>query len=338
MDLKYHSINYHYKPCCLTSITALISILLMEITMHKILIVLTIILAPFFSTNTMAAFSSLNEFGDNPGELTASYFKGTDHNNNLIVLLHGCVQQGETLAQQSGLLALAQQKQFSLLIPQQSESNNIKGCFNWFSKQDIEKDQGESLSIKNMIAAVNAQQNFNNIYIIGLSAGGAMASSMLVNYPEVFTAGAIVAGIPYPCANNLITAIACMRSGPSQEPEELTTLVKKISNTEANWPTLSVWTGKQDTVVNPKNAQYLAKHWAQLNQLTTPPTMTEHLGYTITKWQEQNKKITVELIEIDNMDHGIAVAPKLNNGGSEAPFVIKAPVSAALYLLSSWKL
>ena len=132
--------------------------------MHKHLIALTLIFTSFLSANSLAAFSPLTNFGNNPGELTASYFKGENHNNNLVVLLHGCVQQGEELAQQSGLLALAKQKQFSLLIPQQSENNNIKGCFNWFSKQDIERDQGESLSIKNMIATVNAGQNFNNIY------------------------------------------------------------------------------------------------------------------------------------------------------------------------------
>lgn len=305
--------------------------------MHKHLIALTLIFTSFLSANSLAASSPLTNFGNNPGELTASYFKGENHNNNLVVLLHGCVQQGEELAQQSGLLALAKQKQFSLLIPQQSENNNTKGCFNWFSKQDIEKDQGESLSIKNMIATVNAGQNFNNIYIIGLSAGGAMASSMLVNYPEVFTAGAIVAGIPYPCANNLITAIACMRSGPSQEPEQLTELVKQISRTQTHWPTLSIWTGKQDTVVNPKNAEYLAKHWAQLNQ-SPKPTVTKHSGYTITQWQGKDKKVVVELVEIENMDHGIAVAPALSNGGSEAPFVIKTPVSTILYLLNSWKI
>tara|TARA_R110000803_G_scaffold53332_3_gene109428 strand:+ start:46989 stop:47921 length:933 start_codon:yes stop_codon:yes gene_type:complete len=310
----------------------------MEFNMLKHLTAFIIILTLFFSVNSLAESSVLTEFGSNPGELTASYFQGAKSNNNLIVLLHGCVQQGEVLAQQTGLLALAKHKQFSLLIPQQSENNNIKGCFNWFSKQDIEKNQGESLSIKNMITTVNAEQSFNNIYIIGLSAGGAMASSMLVNYPEIFTAGAIVAGIPYPCANNLITAIACMRSGPSQEPEQLTELVKKINRTQTHWPALSIWTGNQDSVVNAKNAQYLARHWAQLSQSTKQPTITEHSGYTISQWQGLDKQITVELIEIENMDHGIAVAPELSNGGSEAPFVIKTPISTILYLLETWKI
>ena len=136
--------------------------------MYKYLTALLITLIPFVSVSSVAAQSALTDFGSNPGELTASYVQGAKGNKNLIVLLHGCVQQGELLAQQSGLLALAKQKKFSLLMPQQSTNNNIKGCFNWFSQQDIEKNQGESLSIKNMISTVNAEHNFSNIYIIGL--------------------------------------------------------------------------------------------------------------------------------------------------------------------------
>ncbi|MBA6392111.1 PHB depolymerase family esterase [Colwellia sp. BRX10-3] len=297
-----------------------------------------IITIALFSAKSFAKQSALIEFGNNPGELSASYFQGTKNNKNLIILLHGCVQQGEILAEQSGLLALANKKKFSLLIPQQSQNNNIKGCFNWFSTQDIEKNQGESLSIKNMITTVNAEHNFSKIYIIGLSAGGAMASSMVVNYPELFTAGAIIAGIPYPCADNLITAIACMRSGPSQDAEQLTTLVKQINNTQPNWPPLSIFTGSKDAVVNPKNSQQLAIHWAQLTQSSNQPIITKHQGYQVSQWQGQNKQINVELVEIENMGHGIAVAPQKNDGGSAAPFVINTPISTVLYLLEAWEI
>jgi len=305
--------------------------------MYKCLSMFIIITTAFFSASSFAKQTALIEFGDNPGDLSASYYHETS-NKSLIVLLHGCVQQGERLAEQTALLALANKKQFSLLIPQQSQNNNIKGCFNWFSSQDIEKNQGESLSIKNMITTVNAEQNFSNIYIIGLSAGGAMASSMVVNYPELFTAGAIVAGIPYPCADNLITAIACMRSGPSQNPDQLTALVKEINGTQSNWPPLSIFTGDADAVVNPKNSQQLAIHWAQLTQSSQQPTIEKHQGYQVSQWQGKNQQLNVELIEIENMGHGIAVAPEKIDGGSVAPFVISTPISTILYLLEAWKI
>lgn len=297
-----------------------------------------VITTTLFTITSFAKSTALTEFGSNPGELSASYYQGDINNKNLIVLLHGCVQQGELLAEQSGLIALVQKKQFSLLIPQQSQNNNIKGCFNWFSTQDIEKNQGESLSIKNMINTVNKEQNFSHIYIIGLSAGGAMASSMVVNYPELFTAGAIIAGLPYPCADNLITAIACMRSGPSQTVEQLTTLVKQRNKVQPNWPALSIFTGSDDAVVNPKNSQELAIHWAQLTQSKPQVNISKYQGYQVSQWQGKDQKINVELIEIENMGHGIAVAPEQVDGGTAAPFVISAPISTVKYLLEAWKI
>jgi poly(hydroxyalkanoate) depolymerase family esterase len=97
-------------------------------------------------------------------------------------------------------------------MPQQSLENNIKGCFNWYSTSDFAKETGENLSIKNMILTLKQHLGGADVYILGLSAGGAMASSLLVNYPDLFNAGAIVAGIPFPCADGLITVISCMKT------------------------------------------------------------------------------------------------------------------------------
>ena len=96
-----------------------------------------------------------------------------------------------------------------------------------------------------------------------------------------------------------------MRSGPSQAPAQLTKLVKKITPAQTQWPPLSIWTGSQDLVVNPKNSQQLAIHWAQLSQSSQQPIISNYSGYKISQWQGINKRINVELIEIDNMDHGI---------------------------------
>ncbi len=95
----------------------------------------TILIAILLSLSCMASatFQPLKQFGENPGDLTASYVASSVNADSLVVLLHGCVQNGETLANQSGFVALAKQHDFTLLIPQQSPKNNVKSCFNWFS-------------------------------------------------------------------------------------------------------------------------------------------------------------------------------------------------------------
>ncbi len=291
-----------------------------------------------FSHNTLANFTKLTNLEVNPGELTASYFIGESNNKNLAVLLHGCVQSGEVLAEQSGLLGLAKTHGFSLLIPQQSQGNNIKGCFNWFSEQDTNKDSGETLSIVSMISMLKQKHSIENVYIVGLSAGGAMASSLLIHYPELFTAGAVVAGIPYPCANNLIKAIACMRAGPSQTEQVLTKEIKDVIEKGKSLPKLSVWTGKADKIVNALNSQRLATSWSEISVPNASPVKTSHQGYQVTQWLDKANQPYVQLIELDDLGHGMAVNAIELSGGKTADFLLAAPISAAKSIVNFWQI
>lgn len=303
---------------------------------------LTIILI-IFSHHSFATFTELKNFGTNPGDLKASYYlpKSKDSNSAdpaLVILLHGCAQQAETLAQQSGLFGLAKQHNFALLLPQQGLSNNVKHCFNWYSADDYTKDKGETLSIKNMITRLKQKLASENVYIIGLSAGGAMASSLLVHYPELFTAGAVIAGIPFPCADGLITGISCMKNGPSQTADELVTRIKKINPKKTEWPKLSVWTGVNDSIVNPVNSSMLAQQWAKLSRLKAKPIVDNEAGYKITRWQNSDTEVKVELVEVMKRDHGIMVNPKIEHGGEVSDYLLASPLSTAKHLVEFWQL
>lgn len=290
------------------------------------------------SLSSHADFQKLEDFGANPGDLEASYFTPNTENPALVVMLHGCAQQADELALQSGLFGLARKHNFAFLLPQQGLSNNIKSCFNWYSADDFTRDSGETLSIKNMIRQLKAQLGSKEVYIIGLSAGGAMASGMLANYPGLFTGGAVVAGIPFPCADGLMTGISCMRNGPSQTADELVTLVKKINPKQTTWPKLSVWTGANDSIVNPLNSSMLAQQWAKLSVLDSKPIIDKKSGHKVTHWQNSAKEAQVELIEVDNLGHGIMVNPQVENGGEVSDYVLASPVSTLKHVIDFWQL
>ena len=82
-----------------------------------------------------------------------------------------------------------------------------------------------------------------------------MTSVMLATYPEVFAAGAIIAGLPYGVAKNMREALSGMFQSTSRPGRELGDLVRKASNHRGPWPKVSVWHGSADRTVNPANAE-----------------------------------------------------------------------------------
>ena len=304
----------------------------------RLLILPLILINGLFSQLSFAQNIELKKFGENPGNLKATFYAPKKKQPTLVVLLHGCAQHGDELAKQSGLSSLAEQYQFALLLPQQGLTNNIKRCFNWYSNEDYTKNSGENLSLKNMITTLKKQLGSEEIYIIGLSGGGAMASTMLVNYPSLFSGGAIVAGIPFPCANGLITGISCMRNGPSQTVQELVGLAEKINFNQERLPKISVWTGVADNIVNPVNSSKLAEQWALLSKITTAPFVIKKSDYKISSWKNNQQQVQVELVEVDNLGHGMMVNPNIESGGEVSDYLLAAPISTAQHLVKFWGL
>lgn len=275
-------------------------------------------------------FQTLNEFGANPGELTAKYMLSQSKSTALFVLLHGCGQNAVELANHSGLSHLSKTKGFALLAVQQQATNNATTCFNWFSEADQLKGKGEALSIMNMIDKTKQLTNSKDVYLIGLSAGGAMASNLLAQYPEEFKAGAVVAGISYPCANNLIKAISCMKSGSSTSAKQM---AQQISSNNSNWPDLVVITGDKDQIVAPVNSEQMAEQWSLISA-ASQKSLEQGEGYSLQKWH--GERGNVELITIDNLGHGLPINVSENSLEKPAPFVLNSGFSTAKYLVKSW--
>mgnify|MGYP005989401895 CR=1 FL=1 len=274
-------------------------------------------------------FKQLNNFGENPGELSASYLTKNSSVKNLIVLLHGCGQNGQTFAKYSGFVEQVNKFDMALLVPQQIKSNNVTTCFNWFSKQDQTITSGEFNSIVNMITATVNKLSIEDVYVVGFSAGAAMASNLMTQLPQTFKAGALVAGIPYPCADNLIKAISCMKSGSGITGQAL---AKKVMRSNKRWPDLIVVTGTEDTIVNPKNSLQMAEQWAYLTNSAGNKRKTIEEGVIINTWGG-NK---IEQIRIPNLGHAFPIVPDLDDGKEAAPFILKTSFSIVDYVSNRW--
>jgi len=292
-------------------------------------------------TVTRGPLVETKQFGTNPGDLRMfSYVPvGLPPSAALVVVLHGCGQTAAGYDVGAGWSTLAKHYGFALLMPEQQSANNAHGCFNWFNPEDTKRGHGEACSIRQMTARMVADHKIDKhrIFVTGLSAGGAMTSVMLATYPDVFAAGAIVAGLPYGIASNVREALSGMLRSPARSSQELGTLVRNASKHRAPWPKVSVWHGSADRTVNPANANEIVKQWLDVHKLPSGP-MSEGVvdGYPHQVWWNADGETVVESYTITDMAHGTPLGKAENDEryGKEGPFLIEAGISSSHHIAS----
>jgi poly(hydroxyalkanoate) depolymerase family esterase len=287
-------------------------------------------------------------FGTNPGNLRMFAFvpANLQYPRALVVVLHGCGQTAAGYDLGAGWSTLAKRYGFAVLLPEQQVVNNANTCFNWFNPDDISRGSGEACSIRQMIARMVADHGIDQrrIFITGLSAGGAMTSVMLANYPELFAGGAIIAGLPFGVASNVREALRGMRSSPARPAHELGDLVRNAAHHKGRWPRISVWHGSADRTVNPGNANEIVKQWLDVHDLPPAP-MSEGTvdGHPHQIWWDGEGETIVESYTITDMAHGtpLGVADNDERYGVQGAFLIEAGISSSYHIakffgLTAW--
>lgn len=265
--------------------------------------------------------SDLPPVRDNPGNLIGRCYVPPDLKGPapLVVVLHGCTQNAAVYDHGSGWSRLADRHGFLLLFPEQQRANNPMLCFNWFSGNDSQRGMGEAASIKAMIDAMAKAHEVDpaRIFVTGLSAGGAMSSVMLATYPEIFAAGAIIAGMAYGCATDVAGAFDCMSGRASADARELGQKVRRASPHKGPWPRVQVWQGSADHTVAPSNADAIVLQWAHLHGLNAKPDRADEVaGHPRRAWLGANGQALIEEYMITGMAHGIPLDPGTGEGES----------------------
>jgi poly(hydroxyalkanoate) depolymerase family esterase len=302
-------------------------------------------------------------FGSNPGNLRLFKYV-PDHlpaSPALVVALHGCTQSAAAYDDESGWSALADRWGFVLLLPQQELLNNPRLCFNWFNgadpldfwwpANDQDRDEGDALSIKQMIDKVRAAHGVDprRTYVTGLSAGGAMSAVMLATYPEIFAGGAIIAGVPYKCTTNSWEALSRCGvdlNGEGQipiknlSPTQWGNRVREATNYTGPWPKVSIWHGSADKTANPKNAQELVEQWTNVHGIGRVPVQNKVKGFRHEMYKDANGNVLVERYVITRMGHGTPVDPgqRKDQCGVAGKFTPDVKICSSYYIGKFWGL
>ena len=187
----------------------------------------------------------------------------------LLVVLHGCAQQGPDMAYLSGFDNEAAAKGFSVVYPNQagftSKGTSFDGngsyCWNWFLPQGQDRGAGEPALIAGITTTVTAalQSDMSRVFVLGVSAGAATADIMAAAYPDLYAAVGVIAGCEY-------RGLPCFTQ-PSLVPPQVSGLLAYQASDDASGLSRAhvmpffVENGDADPVVPLPNAVEVVQQW-----------------------------------------------------------------------------
>ena len=185
----------------------------------------------------------------------------------MVVMLHGCEQTAAQFAQGTRMNALAEEKGFAVLYPQQSLRGHPNRCWHWYERST--QDGGDDVRlIAGIIDKVcgNYPIDRRRIFAAGISAGAGMANILALCHPDKVAAVGLHSGPVYGAGHSKTGAYGVMQLGATHLADKAIRGVMLKAAAFPPMPAILIH-GQDDRVVRRINQDQLALQFRVLNRL-----------------------------------------------------------------------
>jgi poly(hydroxyalkanoate) depolymerase family esterase len=184
----------------------------------------------------------------------------------LVVMIHGCRQTADDIAQATRVTNLADDMGCVVLLPHQQPRANAWGCWNWFDRPTA-AGRGEAAIVLAQMRAVRRKYRIHprRMYVAGLSSGGALASVLGLRKPGAVAGVVAHSGIACGAASSPMAALGVLKDGADTDVVRIGRDARLANDADLLPVPLLVIQGADDDVVAPVNAAQLVRQYLALN-------------------------------------------------------------------------
>src|SRR5690349_11921732 len=185
----------------------------------------------------------------------------------LVCMLHGCTQDAAGFAAATRMNEAADRHGFVVVYPEQDRGRNPQACWNWFRPEHQARGAGEPAALTATVREVAGRWTIDRrrVFVVGLSAGGAMAAILAATYPDLFAGVAVHSGLAYRSATSVGAAFAAMSRGADEVGDPHAAMTGRARAI----PSIVIH-GTADKTVAPVNARQVLGQSMAANAMAAP--------------------------------------------------------------------
>jgi len=259
-----------------------------------------------------STLQQITDFGPNPTNLQMYLYvpKHVRPHPAVIVALHYCGGSGPAFFGGTEFASLADQDGFVVVYPSVTRTGLV--CFDVSTPGALTHNgNSDPVGIVSMVRYVERtlHADRHRVFATGISSGAMMTNVLLGDYPDVFSAGSAMSGVPFGCfatTDGSLWNSACADGDVDMTPQQWGDLARAADpGFRGPRPRMQLWHGTADTILfypnfNGEVAQWTNVLHAHLATVDSPQPTWTHSVYT-----DRVGRVAVDAYSVAGEDHNL---------------------------------